>query len=615
MQIKSVLFEKLDNLQKIYPIKGIVHVGFGEANASQSYKKWKVEHALFIEADKNLSIKLNEQLSNLENWDSLNVVIAGKEELCQFYYASNPKENSLLPSSSLSQFWRNLKTKHVEDVQSKTLANVINCRHNAEHFNWVVVDCLPAGEILASLAESIYQYDVISARVILNSDNLVPEFKNTLVTKSKLDDFLSNEGFACIGSEESSHPSIGTAIYHRNWKKSFFTQQSEYEKRYKLEKIKFDTVTDELASLHKSSQLTIEAVHSLENITTQLTLEKSELEEQCNALKNERQILNSKVDALQLQVSRTESLMKQLELQNVSLTSNEKRLIEHSALIDKMTYSQEKLIQSLEQNMGQQLNRGFNNSVKQIESFISVQNYLETGSVGLDYHGWPISSDIAMFLIKKIAQNKYDLIIEFGSGTSTLLFAKSLLNKVIREQKNTLPKMKKSTVVNKKQSLSDNELVVSGFDLSSRVVTFEHNKKYFQQTLQALKEQGLDQVVNLLHTPLINYQVEEDNYLFYSCLEQLNKIQQKFTGSTAKILVLIDGPPAITGPLARLPAMSLLLNHLSNHQLDLVLDDYNRNEEKEIVKKWKKMLEKRFISYQEELVQCEKGAFFCRINP
>ena len=78
--------------------------------------------------------------------------------------------------------------------------------------------------------------------------------------------------------------------------------------------------------------------------------------------------------------------------------------------------------------------------------------------------------------------------------------------------------------------------------------------------------------------------------------------------------MLIDGPPGATGPLARLPAVPLLLNYLGKHQLDIVLDDYKRQEEIETVNRWKQQFEKRFLTYNEEVVECEKGVFFCSLN-
>ena len=95
----------------------------------------------------------------------------------------------------------------------------------------------------------------------------------------------------------------------------------------------------------------------------------------------------------------------------------------------------------------------------------------------------------------------------------------------------------------------------------------------------------------------------------------MNNIASKFAKHSAKILVLVDGPPGNTGPLARLPALNKLLNALGHHQIDIVLDDSERTEEKMIIAKWKETLQGRFVPFEEEDVPCEKGAYVLRLNP
>jgi hypothetical protein len=130
-----------------------------------------------------------------------------------------------------------------------------------------------------------------------------------------------------------------------------------------------------------------------------------------------------------------------------------------------------------------------------------------------------------------------------------------------------------------------------------------------------LEANKLSHLVDLVHAPLIEMKIENDDYLYYSCEYKLAQLATIYAERTVKILVLIDGPPGATGPLARLPAVPLLLNYLGKHQLDIVLDDYKRQEEIETVERWKQQFEKRSLVYDEEIVPCEKGAFFCRINP
>ena len=129
-----------------------------------------------------------------------------------------------------------------------------------------------------------------------------------------------------------------------------------------------------------------------------------------------------------------------------------------------------------------------------------------------------------------------------------------------------------------------------------------------------LDANNLAHLVDLVHAPLIEMKIENDDYLYYSCEQKLAQLATIYAERTVKILVLIDGPPGATGPLARLPAVPLLLNYLGKHQLDIVLDDYKRQEEIETVDRWRQQFEKRSLTYDEEIVQCEKGVFFCSLN-
>ena len=66
------------------------------------------------------------------------------------------------------------------------------------------------------------------------------------------------------------------------------------------------------------------------------------------------------------------------------------------------------------------------NATKQIEAFLGIQSYFNTGELLPGMHGWPISPDFALYLIELLETNDYNLVIEFGSGTSTVIMAKTL---------------------------------------------------------------------------------------------------------------------------------------------------------------------------------------------
>jgi myosin heavy subunit len=295
------------------------------------------------------------------------------------------------------------------------------------------------------------------------------------------------------------------------------------------------------------------------------------------------------------------SLLKAQERINEKLESSNANLLKSTT--EHMT--------KIQKSLNWRMDKGFLNTVKQVESFIGVQSFLETGQLAMEYHGWPISSDVALFLLGKLEKNNYDLIIEFGSGTSTQLFAKAINNQV--KGRGRYADEDLALIGRNKDDAYT--LTTLPLELPNRIVTFEHNKKYYNKTMTELEGNQLSHLVDLVHAPLIEMKIENEDYLYYSCEHKLAQLAAIYAERSVKILVLIDGPPGDTGPLARLPAMPLLLNYLGKHQLDIVLDDYNRQEEKETVVRWKKQFDKRYLAYEEEIVPCEKGAFFCRINP
>lgn len=252
------------------------------------------------------------------------------------------------------------------------------------------------------------------------------------------------------------------------------------------------------------------------------------------------------------------------------------------------------------------LGAALSNSTKQIESFIGVNDYVNKGIKPLSFHGWPISPDIGLNIIGLIDANNYDAILEFGSGTSTVLMAKALIAKYQNPDSKFISE--KSDVKN--LSLRDD----SYRDLPNRLITFEHNSIYFNKTLQSLKNNSLEYIVDLVHAPLVDYQYKGDNYLYYNCNEKLQELARIYKGRKAKFLVLVDGPPGATNKNARFPALPHLLNNLPEHTFTIIMDDYNRPEEKEITKMWTQILDSRYIQYTQEEIKCEKGCTILSIE-
>ena len=228
------------------------------------------------------------------------------------------------------------------------------------------------------------------------------------------------------------------------------------------------------------------------------------------------------------------------------------------------------------------------NATQQLEAFLDIQSYFNTGEHMPPMHGWPISPDFARYLIQLLEKNDYDLILEFGSGTSTVLIAKALA---------------------KQQRARQGKLAVVQ-------VAFEHLEKYHAQTLADLKSADLAASVQLNLTPLQPYHAPNaQTYSYYACQQKLADLAATLSTTLNKILIVVDGPPSTTGKHARYPCLPAVLAHFQQQRLDILLDDYARADEKAVGAMWEKELEQTGYQVTSEQISMEKDALLVTAIP
>lgn len=315
------------------------------------------------------------------------------------------------------------------------------------------------------------------------------------------------------------------------------------------------------------------------------------------------------------------------------LTGERSNLLQH--LLEKADQNMAELLEvvrryenrfnDIEKGIRKDLVRSILNSTRQLESRISIESYLSRGYVIPEMGGWAASADIALFLIKLIESKNYDLIIEFGSGTSTVLMASVLYGQVRRGLSITHSDRNgvRELSVNEKREGDHQSGALSSrqgsfaktADLMPRIVTFEHQRKYFDETNENLLQAGVSELVEMNHAPLRDYSAAHgEHFLYYTCEERIAELAVLLRGRKARILVFVDGPPGSTGKHARYPALPILLQYFSGHELDILLDDYNREDERGIAKRWEDMLSERSLSWQKEILGFEKGAIFLSVS-
>lgn len=204
------------------------------------------------------------------------------------------------------------------------------------------------------------------------------------------------------------------------------------------------------------------------------------------------------------------------------------------------------------------------NIYHQLESLTGLYHTLNVRHPLPPMRGWAISPDFASLLVKEILMRKPTVIVELGSGVSTIVCAY------------TLRKLKQG-----------------------RVFSFDHDMKFSAATLENINMHELDDIAHVQHSPIGEVMVGNNSIPWYSISEESipNKID----------MLVIDGPPARTSPHARYPALPVLFDRLAEDAV-VIMDDGIRQDEKEICKRW---LEE-YPEFISEYIETEKGAFILR---
>lgn len=260
---------------------------------------------------------------------------------------------------------------------------------------------------------------------------------------------------------------------------------------------------------------------------------------------------------------------------------------QQDALINKITEQREHLTK-LQKNLEGYFKKEMLSTAQQLEAFLGVQNFFNHGEYVPAMHGWPVSPDFALYLIELIERKEYDIIIEFGSGTSTVLIAKTLA-KLADRRLNKAPTVQ---------------------------ISFEHLEQYYEKTHLLLRQAKLENQVHLVLAPLSNYISRKGiHYSYYSCNAALAEASKQTARKTNKILVVVDGPPAKTGKHARYPAVPMLIKNFSGAVIDVLLDDYIRDDEKEIARMWVEDIEELGLDWKMTEKKMEKDSCLITIEP
>lgn len=534
----------LDFLRDYMPPSHITLVGAG--NGKSAWAQWlgaQATPATLVEADAQQfsALQRRQAAGNFANASLLHAVVAAEAGEVPFYTSSLAAESGLVPAEAVQQLWPNVHQLQASQRQATGLAEVLPPQHPNQ---WLVLDCLPAAALVKDAAPALAQVDVVVARVLLTANHAHPIPGTGLAELAGLlPDFVQ------LALQPTRHPAIAYALLVRDYR-SATVQALEAH-----------------AAESQAKQAAIQAQQALQAQLLQAQQKNADL-----------------LQKQELQVQAHQALNADLE-RAIQVQEQLQTLIAHKADWQALFKSQADELMRVRKFLDASLKKEITNATRQIQAFTGLENYWRTGELptaNTESHSWPVSPDFSLYVVSLLEQNNYDLVIEFGSGISTVVIAKALSKMASRQQAGKPP---------------------VGF------ASFDHLPQYYQQTLDMLQQAQLAQMVQLHYTPLQDWQAQNGNtYPYYACQAALAALVQQYPPTGLRVLVIVDGPPAATGPHARYPAGPLVLQHFAGAQIDFLMDDYIRADEKEIVQLWQAEMTAAQIPHTSTQRKLEKDA-------
>jgi len=187
------------------------------------------------------------------------------------------------------------------------------------------------------------------------------------------------------------------------------------------------------------------------------------------------------------------------------------------------------------------LGRAMKEETRQIEALLQVLPNLPSNALLPSSGGWAMNARGLAHLADIVRVERPRLVLELGSGTSTVWLGH----------------------------------VLSG--TGARLVSLDHNAEYAEATLEELGRHGLRQDVEVRIAPLKLVELAGSEFSWYDpdAIADLSEVD----------ILLVDGPPKATGEQARWPALPMLLSRLSPGAV-VLLDDIVRGEEIETLDRW-----------------------------
>lgn len=182
--------------------------------------------------------------------------------------------------------------------------------------------------------------------------------------------------------------------------------------------------------------------------------------------------------------------------------------------------------------------------IRDVRAWQHLQDCRACGTY-LPWSAYAMGGEAVVLVVNEIMRTGPKLVVELGSGISTLELARALRR--------------------------------CG---TGHLVTFDHDAGWCELITRRVGEEGLSDLVTVTHAPLEDLELAGQRYRWYS----RDAIERAIQSRPIDIL-LVDGPPGQTCRRARYPAIPVLGASISPSTV-IFVDDAERADEQSIIRDW-----------------------------
>jgi hypothetical protein len=212
-----------------------------------------------------------------------------------------------------------------------------------------------------------------------------------------------------------------------------------------------------------------------------------------------------------------------------------------------------------------ELKKEIKQTFRQLEALQNLNSVLPAGGVLPATRDWAASPDLLLVLVDLVITERPSLVVECGSGASTLWLA----------------------------------LAMRRFGIDGRIIALDHDPVFGGKTRDFLARHDVSDLAEVRDAPLESFSLDGETYSWYA--------RTAWEDLTGIDLLFVDGPPATTGHQARYPALPLLIGSLSP-VATAVLDDLVVPDMQKVLRLWLDA----YPEFSSEILPLEKQAAILR---